>query len=444
MAPAPPRAPHHQLACRMRSRPIEAAVAPLAVGADPLLLAVSGGLDSMVLLDAVARVVPAARLQVATFDHGTGKFARRAVAHVRRAAAARGIAFVAGGGDPLPPTEAAWRAARWAFLRETAARAGARIVTAHTEDDQVETVLMRALRGAGARGLAGLHAPSDVLRPLLGIARRTLERHAGRNGIAWVEDPSNADMRFFRNRVRRDLLPALERVQPHLRAELLALSSRAAAWRRAMDDLAAARCPSHLTPDGRLVVAASQLVGYDAASLAVLWPAVVARAGLALDQRGTRRLAEFTTRGRPGAVIPLAGGWRVERTADAFVLRRVERAVPAPSALPAAGPVSWGRWNFLPGGSAVPDDPWTAVVPAGEPVLVREWVVSDRMTVGTGAVRVKRLLAEAGIPAADRVGWPVVVAGDAIVWIPGVSRARAATARSGRPGVSFRCEPSNG
>jgi tRNA(Ile)-lysidine synthetase-like protein len=210
-----------------------------------------------------------------------------------------------------------------------------------------------------------------------------------------------------------------------------------------MDDVAATCCPSVRLPRGGLVVAAPDVVGYHATSLAVLWPAIAARAGVALDHRGTRRLTEFTTRSRPGAVMPLSGGWEVVRGAGEFALRRVLPAVPGPTSLPLAGALRWGRWCFVADGHAPADDPWSAVLPVA-PLVVRAWRNVDRVQERAGRVRVKRLLHEAGIPASERDGWPVVVAGEAIVWIPGVSRARAATARSGRPGVSFRCEPSDG
>ena len=410
---------------------------------EPLLLAVSGGLDSMVLLDTALRVLPPSSLRVATFDHGTGMAATHAAALVDRVARAHGIPVTVGGGQPLPRTEAAWRDARWAFLRSMARKWDARIVTAHTADDQAETVLMRGLRGAGARGLAGLLAGSDVLRPLLPFTRAELACHAASRGIEFFEDPSNQDRRFLRNRVRHDLLPALERVRPEFRKTMLEVGNRAAEWRREMDAVAAECCPSRPTPGGGLLVAVSGLRGYDAASLAVLWPAIAARAGLALDHRGTRRLAEFTIVGGPGAVMPLSGAWVVVRGEDAFELRRTRPAVPKPSPLPLSGALRWGRWCFYIG-EVEADGPWGAILPGGLPLTVRSWEPTDRLHVGTGLVRVKRLLAEAGIGAADRAGWPVVVSGDAIVWIPGVSRARAATARSGRPGVSIRCEPSDG
>src|SRR5690348_10057454 len=123
----------------------------------PLLLAVSGGLDSMSLLHAMADSARPRVAAVATFDHGTGRAASLSAAFVAREAAALGfpviIGHAAGAAMVKDGREAAWRVARYGFLRSAAAPFGARIVTAHTEDDQVETVLMRILRGSGARGL---------------------------------------------------------------------------------------------------------------------------------------------------------------------------------------------------------------------------------------------------------------------------------------------------
>src|SRR5512133_3715801 len=132
-----------------------------------VVLAVSGGVDSMVLLDAASLVVPRERLIVATYDHGTGLSATRAAELVAARADAMGIECVTGRAEAPLTSEAAFRAARWRFLRGVATRAGGVVCTAHTDDDQIETVFMRILRGAGARGLSGLYARSDVARPLL-------------------------------------------------------------------------------------------------------------------------------------------------------------------------------------------------------------------------------------------------------------------------------------
>src|SRR4051812_41390700 len=113
----------------------------------PLLLAVSGGLDSMVLLDAFAEVVPSRIAAVATFDHGTGAHATRAARLVVREARRRGLSVVTGRLSEQRPAsnrgglEAMWRAARHGFLADVARARGAKVVTAHTRDDQIETVL---------------------------------------------------------------------------------------------------------------------------------------------------------------------------------------------------------------------------------------------------------------------------------------------------------------
>jgi tRNA(Ile)-lysidine synthase len=420
---------------------VKRAVASLVEQPRPLVLAVSGGLDSTALLDACAAVLPARVAAVATFDHGTGPAATAAVAHVVRRARALGLRVEAGRAGEPGRTEAQWRAARWRFLRAVAARHRAVVVTAHTADDQAETVFMRVLRDAGARGLAGLYAPADVLRPFLALDRETLARYAAARGLVHVEDPSNRSRRHLRNRVRLDLLPACEAARPGFRDWLLDLSARAAAWRRELDAVVDRLEPAAC--DGALSVAASRLQGYDAEALSVLWPALAGRVGVALDWRGTRRLAEFTTSGTVGGSVQLSGGLEVVRRRDEFVLRRAARRTRDEGTRPLEGVVVFGRWCFRPIAAGVAGA-WTAELPSGSTLTVRAWRPGDRMRLSEGRPprRVKRLFAEAGVAGMDRAGWPVVLADGEIVWIPGVRRSDAASARSGRP-LRYRCERCN-
>ncbi|HEU5186489.1 MAG TPA: tRNA lysidine(34) synthetase TilS, partial [Gemmatimonadaceae bacterium] len=186
----------------------------------PAVLAVSGGRDSMVLLEAAARVAPERVAVVATFDHGTGEAATSAASLVEARARSLGLEARRGLSAAPATTEAAWRAQRMEFLRATSRELGARMITAHTLDDHVETVLMRALRGSGARGLAGLLAPSHVGRPFLALARSTLGECAQAWRVSFIDDPTNLSRLYLRNRVRLDLLPALGRVRPELASEL--------------------------------------------------------------------------------------------------------------------------------------------------------------------------------------------------------------------------------
>ncbi|MGK2934058.1 MAG: tRNA lysidine(34) synthetase TilS [Gemmatimonadaceae bacterium] len=286
---------------------------------DRVVLAVSGGLDSMALLHAARGA--RSRLIVATFDHGTGAAATAAARLVRRRCEELGLECFTGRAGVKARTEAAWREQRWSFLRKIARGNDAAVATAHTLDDQVETVFMRVLRDAGARGLAGLYAPTDVARPLLGTRRREVEAYAVERAIEYVDDPSNLSRRHLRNRVRLDLLPAVLAVRPSFAGELLDQARRAADWRATVaaiaDGFGLAR-----HSDGSLFVARRALEAYDERELAVLWPEIAARADVTMDRRGTRRVAAFTIEGATGGSIQLSGGIEVVRTREHFVLRR--------------------------------------------------------------------------------------------------------------------------
>ncbi|MEX2325535.1 MAG: tRNA lysidine(34) synthetase TilS, partial [Gemmatimonadaceae bacterium] len=251
---------------------------------DRVVLAVSGGLDSMALLHAARGA--RSRLIVATFDHGTGRAATDAARLVRRRCKELGLECFTGRADVKARTEAGWREQRWSFLREVARDHDAAIATAHTLDDQIETVFIRILRDAGPRGLAGLYARTDVLRPLLRTRRAALEAYARAHSLEYVDDPSNFSRRHLRNRVRLDLLPAVLAARPSFADELLDLARRAADWRRtvaaAVDGFGIER-----HSDGSLFVARRVLGSYDQRELAILWPEIAARADVTMDRRGT-------------------------------------------------------------------------------------------------------------------------------------------------------------
>lgn len=294
-----------------------------------VVLAVSGGRDSMALLHAAVVGARRAVRMVAVFDHGTGTRATDAAALVRTTADALGVPVIDGTATRAGHTEAEWRDARWQFLRDAAAAVDASaIATAHTADDQIETVVMRVLRGAGARGLAALAAPSAaIVRPLLGISRARVAAYAERAGVRWIDDPSNTDRRHLRVRFRADLLPALERVQPGTSARVVDVAARAAQWRDEADAWAAgcaddteparadaSRADGGRSRDTRVPVSALAECGPEA--LAVFWPALAARAGVRLDRRAIARLVAYTGhilgRMRDGTVqlaqVPVAGG----------------------------------------------------------------------------------------------------------------------------------------
>jgi tRNA(Ile)-lysidine synthase len=217
--------------------------------------------------------------------------------------------------------EEEWRRGRWQFLRQVASKKDASVVTAHTLDDQIETVFMRILREAGPRGLAGLYAESEIIRPFLDTSRSTLVKYARALRVPFVQDPSNRDRRHLRNRVRLDILPSIVKTNPAFPDELLAIAQEAAKWRRSLEDLAGS-VETESERDGALRISRSSLSGYDDDSLRVLWPALAARASVVMDRRGTHRAAQFTIKGETGGTIQLSGGVEIVMRRDHMLLRR--------------------------------------------------------------------------------------------------------------------------
>ena len=213
------------------------AAAGLAAYDGPLVVGVSGGPDSLALLDCLARICPAERLVVAHLDHALRPMSAEDTALVARAAAALGLRFAAERADVATlardgrqSLETAGRAARYDFLARVAHAAGAAaVVVGHNADDQAETILLHLLRGAGVGGLRGMSAAAPLpggpdlwlLRPLLGVARADIEKYCALAGLQPATDASNADPSFTRNRLRHELLPLLETYNPQIRRILL-------------------------------------------------------------------------------------------------------------------------------------------------------------------------------------------------------------------------------
>lgn len=417
------------------------------------VLAVSGGVDSMCLLDAAATAREGTRCEVvvATFDHASGPHSGRAVAFVARAASRLRLPVVIGRANAAARSESVWREERWGFLRSVAERVQGPVLTAHNRDDQIETVLMRALRGAGARGLAGLRAPSSVRRPFLEVTRVQLRAYAAERGVEWIEDPTNQSLSYLRNRVRREILPALLEARPTLGTELIELAERAAAWRGELATMVDSTVEHEIRREEHgmrsLDVRIRDLGDFSREALQVVWPELAARMGVTLDRRGTIRATRLTLEGATGARVQLSGGWELSRSREWMELRAAG-STSAESALPTrlVAPMTWGRWRFRTGESPGSTDsgPWRATLPRDAELKIRPWRPGDQMCVRRGNQlarrKVKYFLSDARISGHIRASWPVVLAGDEIVWIPGVRRSDAATARSGGPVVTYVCD----
>jgi tRNA(Ile)-lysidine synthase len=299
----------------------------------PLLAAVSGGADSMALLEILVQL--GQRVGVAHVHHELrGADADADLAFVAARAAQLGVPMQARRASELtlpalPRTspEARARALRYAALEQMRASGGYRhVVTAHTLDDQAETLLLRALRGTDLDGLTGI-APRlearHLLRPLLEVRRAELRDYLRQRSLCWREDASNSDVRVPRNLLRAEVLPLLERAHPGGVAHLAGLARAARAWREPLERADAvwlhAACREGA---GGLWVAPAALEAGSPPERARRLAALLRRAGLA--ERVTRvhleRVDRFLRTSRTGQALSLPAHHVILRTPERFWL----------------------------------------------------------------------------------------------------------------------------
>ena len=353
-----------------------------------VVVAVSGGPDSLALLSVLREILPAVplHLTVAHFDHAWRPDSQDDRDFVASMAAKWGYEFqtarAAGG---TPHTESAARTARYAFLRRIAGETNSTaIALGHTQDDQVETLLLHLLRGSGSRGLGAMRRRDrDLARPLLDISRHQIETYLARLHLTPRRDPSNEDPRFTRNRLRQQLLPAIDAFDSGARELLARTADILGEEDRYLDDAIA-----HLSDD----------LVRDRVAFAKLPPA--------LQRRLVRRL------------VPAAGFLEVEalRRGEPPANTAPEREAPAHLAVTtcACDPATFKARDQV--GHLDGD-----VVQL--PLLVATRHPGDRMRpLGQkSAKRLQDILVDAHVPRHLRDSLPVVWDREEIVWIPGVT-----------------------
>jgi len=440
---------------------------------DHVLVGVSGGPDSVALLHALAllRTEYPLRVTVCHVHHGLRPEADRDAAFVEALAARLGCAahvvrVEVPRGTGRSPEEAA-RLVRHAALARLGRTVGAtRIALGHTADDQAETVLMRVLQGAGPRGLAGIPARRGrIVRPLLEVDRAAVLDHLAVHGLDAVEDATNRDLKFLRNRVRHELLPLLAaQAGPRVPEALRRVARAARETVEALDVLVRPRVIPQLraTPVGwRLPLAALHGLPPGAVKSAVRLALVevVAPDRLASGLRAAHLDAlDALLRAATGARVRLPAGIVVERGRDAlWVLRPDARFGTTPLAVPgtaAAGtmlrvtaalaPIS-GWPGVAPGEAWFDAEALGVLGPGASPapgLMVRPSRPGERLLPfgGRESVRLGKLLASAGVPRLARARWPVVARSDGeLLWVVGVRRAAAAPLTPGTP-VMLRIE----
>ena len=416
---------------------------------DAVLVALSGGLDSVTLLHLLRFSLRSMdlRLTAVHVDHGMRPGSAADAAWVRGVCRAWDVPCRVVRLDPAPTSEEGARAGRYRAL-EAAARETHTdsIVTAHHLDDQAETVLFRAIRGTGLRGLRGiLPRRGRIVRPLLPFSRREISDHARGQGIRYRVDPTNRSLALARNRLRHEVLPVLEAARPGAARSLARLADRArsaeeaseAALRRLRDDVVVSRSGTGAE------LARPVLLSYHPDLRVRMLRYLLRRYGSTPDRAGTQAALEFITSGSSGGEIHLAGGVRLERDFDTIRIvaeptdPRPDRVLEIPD--PGAGSgiaevggrriaVIWGDGAGKAGGERV------SLATPVFPLTIRGWRPGDRIRFGYGSKKLKELFRERRLDRVARRRAVVVEDGNGrVVWVAGVARAEGV----GEDGVGF-------
>ena len=415
---------------------------------DKILVACSGGADSSALLSALLelREEYGLRIAVAHFNHRLRRAADQDERFVIRMAQKLGLpvyvrredirAFAAKHGLNI---EEAGRERRYKFLRETAGRVGvSRIATAHTLTDQAETVLMRILRGTGPTGLGGIAPCIDglVIRPLIEVKRREVEAYLRVRRIPYREDETNRDLRYQRNRVRRRLIPYLER---NFEPKIVSHLGRLAEISREEEQVWA----QHIKARARRAIFLKKgKIFFDAGRLSSLSPALgrrLVRAFLSAikgdlrkfsfrDVEAVRCLAERKEAALPGKLV-------LRREQGLISIK--ERSAPSIGyeyewdgkknlVIPEVG-LSFAGRKINKGKTALSlyNDDRRALLDAAKvrfPLLVRSRREGDRYRpLGSpGRKKLKEIMRAKGIPLGERDRRPVFLSRGKIVWVQGL------------------------
>jgi tRNA(Ile)-lysidine synthase len=412
---------------------------------DRVLVALSGGPDSVALLHLLRAAAADLSLSLcaAHLDHGIRPESGRDAAFVRRLCEETKIPLTVSRAE-VPPlarkrkqgVEETAREVRRDFLRREAAEADCAVIAqGHHRGDQAETVMHRLLRGSGLSGLSAMRLKSGpFIRPLLPFPRERVLRFLAEEGYAFVEDASNQDPTYTRNRIRRTLLPLLETFNPRVEEHLARLSDRIALeedfWRQEEERVLAA-----------LATVDNGGIELDRAGLAALHPALRARvlrrvlgevrAGLhGVSSRHITALEALAVGNRPQADLHLPLAWAGVRYGR-LLLRPVPPPPPAPFRFLMEAPGVF----LLPGGgalrlsmepSAKGEGPWSVEFDAARvrlPLTVRSFRPGDRFRPAgmEGRKKLKDFFIDAKVERERRRQLPLVV-GDEILWVVGVRR----------------------
>lgn len=285
------------------------------------VIAVSGGVDSMVLLDILSRE-PGLELTIAHLDHGIRDDTSKDAELVKKVAGRLGVPCVCHQVKlGQAASEATARDARYKFLRKVQQETNSKaIITAHHQDDVIETALINHIRGTGRKGFTSLKSTDEISRPLLNVSKAEIKDYAFANKIEWREDSTNADEKYLRNYIRKNIMTKLT---PTSRQKLIKYLSDLEKCNKLLDSLLVKYLDDNIVNKLMDRNSFKNLPHDVAREVLAHWLRSVGVTGF--DKPTIEKLVVVAKTGSAGKSFPIAGGYKLDVNMDNLALSRAER-----------------------------------------------------------------------------------------------------------------------
>lgn len=399
---------------------------------EKMVVAVSGGVDSVVLLDLLAKIHPAENLLIAHVNHGMRKESLKEAQFVEDVSKKYGIDFVS---KELKlnkkASEEEARDKRYAFLKKTAKAFGATyLALGHHADDQVETVLLKIFRGAGPASIWGMKEHNGILwRPFLEISKDEIVDYAKENQLKYMADDSNNDIRYSRNRIRINIVPEAKMINPKIREAFIREISLGHELANYLDQ-ETIKWHKRIIKKNVISVAALDLApSYMRKNVLRLWLSE----NMGRQNIYSKNIQEVINLAKSsGSKKTEIGQFTIEKIYDKIKFGDSPQERPQPVNL--VGPrKKFGKFilkqKTVLGGRAKKNNIY---LPVGykDKLTVRCWAPGDKIKTSSGTKKLQDVFTNAKIPKSKRLSWPVVVHKKEVIWVPLIVASHRAISKS--------------
>lgn len=389
---------------------------------EKLIVAVSGGVDSVVLLDLIAKNNTSKNIIVAHLNHGVRKESQAEAIFVENLAKKYGARYETSKLSLKNPTEENLRNARYKFLRKIKDKYNAKyIVTAHHLNDQAETVILKLIRGVGPTEIWGMkELENDLFRPLLSFSKKEIITYAKKNKLKYVEDKSNLNSKYSRNLIRNSIIPEIEKIN----SNFLATIQKEIKLGQELEEFIDKKTKNSLkkvTQNNQIDINRfNKLNNYFKKRVVYEMLKTLTPKKDGIYQKNVNEILRIIN--SAGNKITKIGGFTIVKNYDKIIFDFKRQKSNKKSNLVLGGN-KYNNWliTLKKSKNKKPNKNNILLPLKFEGFLaVRGWKIGDKIETKVGTKKIQDVFTDAKIPVQDRKIWPIIVMGTKIIWVPGL------------------------